>query len=106
MTADLAPFLLAAPSGEVEAFLATQLVDEARHAVFFDRWAAEVMTLSADDLRGRLREIEETMLGPWHFLFDESLREVANRLQRRPTTSSCSSRGSSPTTWSPRGSWR
>ena len=84
VTADLAPFLLAAPSGEVEAFLATQLVDEARHAVFFDRWAAEVMTLSADDLRGRLQEIEATMLGPWHFLFDDSLREVATRLQRRP----------------------
>jgi ribonucleoside-diphosphate reductase beta chain len=24
------------------------------------------------------------MLGAWHFLFDESLRDVANRLQRRP----------------------
>ena len=37
---------------EVEAFLATQLVDEMRHAVFFDRFAGEVMTMSADDLRG------------------------------------------------------
>ncbi len=84
VTADLAPFLLAAPSGEVEAFLATQLVDEARHAVFFDRWAAEVMALSAGDLRGRLGEMEERMGGSWHFLFDESLREVANRIKARP----------------------
>jgi ribonucleoside-diphosphate reductase beta chain len=84
VTADLAPFLLAAPSGEVEAFLATQLVDEARHAVFFDRFAAEVMALSADDLRSRLDETEETMLGAWHFLFDESLRGVANRLLADP----------------------
>src|SRR5918999_427151 len=36
VTADLAPFLMAAPTGEVELFLATQLVDEARHAAFFD----------------------------------------------------------------------
>src|SRR4051794_38703722 len=40
VTADLAPFLLAAPSGEVEGFLATQLVDEARHAPVFDRLRA------------------------------------------------------------------
>lgn len=84
VTADLAPFLLAAPSGEIEAFLATQLVDEARHAVFFDRFAAEVMVMSAEDLRGRLNEAEEGMLGAWHFLFDDALRGVANRIKARP----------------------
>jgi ribonucleoside-diphosphate reductase beta chain len=84
VTADLAPFLLAAPSGEVEAFLATQLVDEMRHAVFFDRWASEVMGLEAGSFRERLHEIEERMLGPWHFLFDDSLREIANRIKDRP----------------------
>jgi ribonucleoside-diphosphate reductase beta chain len=86
VTADLAPFLMAAPSGEVEAFLATQLVDEMRHAVFFDRWMAEVMGLEADDLRGRLKEMEDNMLTlePWHFLFDDSLRDIANRIKARP----------------------
>jgi ribonucleoside-diphosphate reductase beta chain len=84
VAADLAPFVLAAPSGEAEAFLATQLVDETRHAVFFDRWAAEVMAMSADDMRSRLQEAEATMIGPWHFVFDESLREVAHRLLRSP----------------------
>ena len=84
VTADLAPFLLAAPSGEVEAFLATQLVDEMRHAVFFDRWASEVMGLEAGSFRDRLHEIEDRMLGPWHFLFDDSLREIANRIKDRP----------------------
>jgi len=84
VTADLAPFLLAAPSGEIEAFLATQLVDEARHAVFFDRFAAEVMAFPAGDLRSRLRETEATMLGCWHFLFDDALRGVARRLLLRP----------------------
>ena len=84
VTADLAPFLLAAPSGEVEAFLATQLVDEMRHAVFFDRWASEVMGLESGSFRDRLHEIEDRMLGPWHFLFDDSLREIANRIKDRP----------------------
>ncbi|MDX6605665.1 MAG: ribonucleoside-diphosphate reductase beta chain [Solirubrobacterales bacterium] len=84
VTADLAPFLLAAPSGEVEAFLATQLVDEMRHAVFFDRWASEVMGLESGSFRARLKEIEDRMLGPWRFLFDDSLRDIADRIKHRP----------------------
>src|SRR3954464_204396 len=61
VTADLVPFVAAAPSGEVEAFLSTQLVDEARHAVFFDRFGSEVMVLEAGDMRGRLKELEALM---------------------------------------------
>src|SRR5207247_2911281 len=45
VTADLAPFVPAAPSGEIEVFLTTQLVDEARHAAFYDRFMAEVLAL-------------------------------------------------------------
>jgi ribonucleoside-diphosphate reductase beta chain len=84
VTADLAPFLLAAPSGEVELFLATQLVDEARHTAFFDRFGGEVMALSADDLRGRMRELEQTMIPAWHDTFDGGLRDVANRMKAQP----------------------
>jgi ribonucleoside-diphosphate reductase beta chain len=84
VTADLAPFLLAAPSGEVEAFLATQLVDEMRHAVFFDRFANEVMGLESGSFRARLHEIEDRMLGPWRFLFDDSLRDIAGRIKAKP----------------------
>ncbi|MFL5886669.1 MAG: SCP2 sterol-binding domain-containing protein [Thermoleophilaceae bacterium] len=85
VTADLAPFLMAAPSGEVEIFLSTQLVDEARHAAFFDRFGAEVMALDADDLRGRMRDLEAQMLGkPWHDVFDDGLRDVADRIKAAP----------------------
>ncbi len=84
VTADLAPFLLAAPSGEIEMFLATQLVDEARHTAFFDRFGGEVMALSADDLRGRMRELEQTMIPAWHETFDGGLRETANRIKAKP----------------------
>jgi ribonucleoside-diphosphate reductase beta chain len=84
VAADLAPFLLAAPSGEIEVFLATQLVDETRHATFFDRFMAEVLALESEDLRGRLREMEARMLSPWREVFDDYLRGIAKQLQAKP----------------------
>ena len=84
VTADLAPFLHAAPTGEIELFLATQLVDEARHAAFFDRFGAEVMCLSAGDFRGRMREVEQILLSPWREVFDDGLRDVSRRIQAKP----------------------
>jgi ribonucleoside-diphosphate reductase beta chain len=84
VAADLAPFVLAAPSGEIEVFLTTQLVDEARHAAFFDRFMAEVLALESDDLRGRLGEMEQLMLPPWRHVFDDALRGIARRILARP----------------------
>jgi hypothetical protein len=83
VTADLAPFLMAAPSGEIELFLSTQLVDEARHAAFFDRFGAEVIALTAEDLRGRMQEVEQRLKEPWHAVFDDGLRDVARRYAYR-----------------------
>ena len=40
---DLSPFIDAAPREEQKYFLATQQVDEARHAVFFNRFMHEVV---------------------------------------------------------------
>ncbi len=84
VTADLAPFLLAAPSGEIEMFLATQLVDEARHAAFFDRFGAEVLALDAEDFRGRMREMEDGLANAWREVFDDGLRQTATELQSTP----------------------
>ena len=84
VTADLAPFLQAAPSGEAELFLATQLVDEARHAAFFDRFGAEVMALEAEDMRGRMQEVSQRLTPSWSTVFDDGLRNVAQRIQAKP----------------------
>ncbi len=84
VAADLAPFVMAAPSGEAEIFLATQLVDEARHAAFFDRYMAEVMALASDDSRGRLGELVKLMVPAWRLVFDDQLRGVARKLIERP----------------------
>jgi ribonucleoside-diphosphate reductase beta chain len=84
VAADLAPFVSAAPSGEIEIFLTTQLVDEARHAAFFDRFMAEVLALQSDDLRGRLHEMEQLMLPAWRRVFDDHLRGISRQIQAKP----------------------
>jgi ribonucleoside-diphosphate reductase beta chain len=84
VTADLAPFLAAAPSGEIELFLATQLVDEARHAAFFDRFGAEVMALDSEHLRPRMQEVAQRLTPAWNEVFDDGLRDVAKRIAAKP----------------------
>lgn len=43
VTATLAPWVNSAPTPEMRIFLSTQLADEARHTVFFDRFFAEAV---------------------------------------------------------------
>jgi ribonucleoside-diphosphate reductase beta chain len=48
VTRNLGPILLAAPRIEHEIFLSTQIVDEARHLVFFERYFKEVIGQDGD----------------------------------------------------------
>src|ERR671918_1574512 len=69
----LSPYIDAAPTEEQKYFLATQQVDEARHAVFFHRFFKEVIG-AGDDLASTLR-FTEGQLG-WGY------RNVFARLDR------------------------
>ncbi len=51
---DLSPFIDAAPREEQKYFLATQQVDEARHAVFFKRFMEEVVEVGDGTVAGGL----------------------------------------------------
>jgi len=53
VTATLAPWVNSAPTEEMQLFLSTQLADEARHTVFFDRFFEEVVGVRGDDLEAR-----------------------------------------------------
>ena len=53
----LAPFVWAAPNKEVEAFAATQLADEVRHTIFFERYWRDVVGTSAASLDELVDEI-------------------------------------------------
>jgi ribonucleoside-diphosphate reductase beta chain len=54
ITQALVPFVDSAPSEEQQVYLTTQLVDEARHTVFFDRFYADVISERATDMKARL----------------------------------------------------
>lgn len=87
VTRNLAPLLLAAPRIEHEVFLSTQIVDEARHLVFFERFFREVVGQQGDV------ESHLTQLRPEHsrwyaaLFFDPviGLDGRADKLRARPT---------------------
>src|SRR5579872_3882104 len=84
VTSTLAPFVWAAPTPEIELFLSTQLVDEARHTVFFERWWREVVGSQAANLTDLLAEIRPKSSEGYNILFYERLPSTAQRLASNP----------------------
>jgi ribonucleoside-diphosphate reductase beta chain len=84
VTATLAPFVWAAPRPEIEIFLSTQMVDEARHTVFFDRWWREVVGTDRDDLAGLLEIVRPDASEGYNTLFYDRLPSVAQRMATNP----------------------
>lgn len=84
VTATLAPFVWAAPKPEIEIFLSTQMVDEARHTVFFERWWREVVGSDRTDLAGLLDVVRPDMSEGYDVLFYERLPSAAQRLASNP----------------------
>jgi ribonucleoside-diphosphate reductase beta chain len=66
-------------------FLATQIVDEARHVRFFERFYSEVGVLEGtDDLASRLETTSKHTNESFEELFDELLRSRVDRLAAEP----------------------
>ena len=84
VTATLAPFVWAAPTPEIEVFLSTQMVDEARHTVFFERWWREVCGTNAKDMTQLLVEIRPEANEGYNTLFYDRLPSTAQRLASNP----------------------
>ena len=84
VTATLAPFVWAAPTPEIEIFLSTQMVDEARHAIFFETWWRAVPGTEQPDLASLLDEVRPTVAGGYNELFYDRLPAIAQRLADNP----------------------
>jgi ribonucleoside-diphosphate reductase beta chain len=81
---ELGPIMRACPTEEMRIFLSTQIADEARHAMFFNRFYEEVGVLEAGDLGGRLAETSEHLSPNFHTLFDDMLHSRVDKLARDP----------------------
>ena len=84
VTVELLPFAIAAPSHEAQAFLTTQISDEAKHMVFFDRFYREVLGMKADDIGAMLDTQRPNVNRDWETLFDGILHDCAERLRLNP----------------------
>src|SRR5207248_3589175 len=84
VTEELGPMMRACPDEDMRIFLSTQIADEARHVVFFNRFYEEVGVLEADSLAGRLDETSAHLNPKFHELFDEMLKARVDRLATEP----------------------
>jgi ribonucleoside-diphosphate reductase beta chain len=85
VTEELGPMMRAAPTQDMQVFLATQIADEARHVRFFDRFYAEVGVLQSDSLATRLKETARHLNPAFNVLFDEMLGSRVRTLAADPT---------------------
>ena len=81
VTDDLSPFIDAAPREEQKYFLATQQVDEARHAIFFKRFMEEVVGRGDGTIAGGLAAVEPELTWGFRKTF-ALLDEVTGELRR------------------------
>ena len=84
VTDTLGPYVFAMPDEEMRIFLTTQLVDEARHTVFFARFFNEVLDIKGMTLEDTLTEVRQYMNEHLQYILIDALSEVANRIRLEP----------------------
>ncbi len=85
VTVELIPFALATPQKEAQLFLTTQISDEAKHVVFWDRFYREVFGDEAPGIGEMLDQNRTVVNDDWKTLFDGILHDAAERLRKDPT---------------------
>jgi ribonucleoside-diphosphate reductase beta chain len=84
VTVELLPFALAAPTHEAQVFLTTQISDEAKHTVFWDRFYREVLKVDAAGLGDMINKQRYVVNDDWERLFDGILHSCAEDLRKDP----------------------
>ncbi|HEX2128394.1 MAG TPA: ribonucleotide-diphosphate reductase subunit beta [Solirubrobacterales bacterium] len=85
VTVELLPFAIAAPHKEAQLFLTTQISDEAKHVVFWDRFYREVFNSDAEGIAEQLNQHRYVVNKDWETMFDGILHEAAERLRKDPS---------------------
>jgi ribonucleoside-diphosphate reductase beta chain len=84
VTNTLAPYITAMPDDEMRIFLTTQLVDEARHTVFFARFFNEALGIDMGRLEDTLDVAEGNMNDALRYILIEALDNVSERIRQEP----------------------
>lgn len=84
VTEALAPYVVAMPAEEMRFYVTTQLVDEARHTIFFDRFFKEVLNIDYERIEERLLLAGQFLSSSMRFILVDSLTNIAQRLLREP----------------------
>jgi ribonucleoside-diphosphate reductase beta chain len=85
VTTELLPFAIAAPTDDQRIFLASQIADEARHCVFFDRFYREVLSSGTTTITENLAHERKKMHNEYLELFDGILHDAAETLRKDPS---------------------
>ena len=85
VTVDLLPFAIAAPTAEQKLFLTTQIVDEARHMVFFDRFYTEVLGEEGATLHDRVFNQKPMVYKAYDDIFFDTLARIADDMRKNPS---------------------
>ena len=83
VTDTLSPLVHAAPDEASRIFLSTQLVDEARHTVFFSRFFDEVVGIEGG-LSAALAVLKDRVIGGFRDIFDNELANAVDEVRRNP----------------------
>src|SRR5713226_7280175 len=84
VTDTLAPYITAMPDEEMRIFLTTQLVDEARHTVFFARFFSDALGFDKGKLEETLAQVRQNMNEGLRYILIDSLLEVSERIRQEP----------------------
>ncbi|HEU5226350.1 MAG TPA: ribonucleotide-diphosphate reductase subunit beta [Ktedonobacteraceae bacterium] len=84
VTDALAPYITAMPDEEMRFYVTTQLVDESRHTIFFDRFFKEVLDVDDERIEEKLLLAQQFMKPSMRFILMDSLTDMARRLQLDP----------------------
>jgi len=80
----LAPYIAAMPRMDQRIFLTTQVVDEARHVAFFDRWFTDVLGEQRPVIGDQMARAPEMMSAYYNDVFFNILPDISAGLRKHP----------------------
>jgi ribonucleoside-diphosphate reductase beta chain len=89
VTNALISYCAAVPTEEQRMFLTTQLVDEARHTLFFDRFFREVLMVDGSTIESLLVQVRPFLDPAPRKVLVDGLSEIAQRIHDEPRNMEC-----------------